>query len=91
MEVRKNCWEFQQCGREPGGPKAGELGECPAALGEANGVNHGTADGRFCWTVEGTLCAGTVREKFLRCLGCPFFEEVERQEGRFFVLGMGQR
>jgi len=25
MTVRQNCWEFKQCGREPGGAKTDEL------------------------------------------------------------------
>ena len=31
MSSSANCWEVKQCGRQPGGPKAGEFGVCPAA------------------------------------------------------------
>ena len=87
MDERKNCWEFFQCGREPGGIRIMQLGVCPAAVqDESDGINHGRVAGRFCWNVEGTLCLGTVHEKFKKCLECPFFAEVERQEGRLFIL-----
>ncbi|MFQ5748473.1 MAG: two-CW domain-containing protein [Planctomycetota bacterium] len=90
MEKRINCWEFSLCGREVGGFKARELGVCPAALsGDRQGLNHGTARGRVCWTVDGTACSGSLGRKFFKCLECPFFHEVERQEGRRFVLGLG--
>jgi len=28
---KPNCWEFKQCGREPGGLLSDELGVCPAS------------------------------------------------------------
>lgn len=87
MEERKNCWEFLKCGREPGGSRVEELGPCPAATQkEFDGVNRGRASGRFCWTVEGTLCSGTFDMKFAKCLECPFYREVEQQEGSSFIL-----
>ncbi len=66
-----------------------EAGICPAAHPDLPpGPNHGKGAGRICWTVEGTLCEGTMREKFTRCLHCPFFQAVEEEEGRFFELGV---
>ena len=63
-----NCWEFKQCGREPGGAKVGELGVCPA-------YPHG---GRRCAHITGTLCGGTVQgslaTKLKDCLKCDFFK-----------------
>ena len=83
----KNCWEFKNCGREPGGPKANELGICPAAMNKYyHGVNRGKAGGRFCWTIKGTLCKGRSEKKPCACTDCDFFQEVEQQEGRFFIL-----
>jgi len=83
----KNCWEFKNCGREPGGPKADELGICPAATNKYyHGVNRGKAGGRFCWTINGTLCEGRSEEKPSPCTDCGFFQQVEQQEGRFFIL-----
>jgi len=86
---RRNCWENMNCGRELGGERVGLLGSCPAPLYEQlDGVNNGDAGGRFCWTVEGTLCPGVGEERIKRCLNCPFFLEVARQEGESFVSGI---
>lgn len=82
----ENCWEFKHCGREPGGPKADELGVCPATTNKYyHGVNRGKAGGRFCWTIKGTLCQERPETKPAPCTDCSFFQEVEQQEGRFFV------
>lgn len=91
MLPKHNCWEFMNCGREPGGQNAGKLGVCVAAsCEEADGVNRGTHAGRFCWAIAGTLCGGKVQatfaEKFHTCLACPFLQGVQDQEGREFVL-----
>ena len=83
---RENCWEYMDCGREPGGKRVTLLGVCPAAIHmESDGINHGHAAGRLCWPVEETLCPGIGEEKVQRCHDCPFFEEVARQEGESFV------
>ncbi|MBF0498872.1 MAG: hypothetical protein HQM09_01960 [Candidatus Riflebacteria bacterium] len=92
-EKRLNCWEVKKCGREPGGVNEKELGTCPASTtNEFAGANKGCAAGRFCWVVAGTLCGGFVQgtfaSKFKNCLQCPFFLEVEKQEGRFFILNV---
>ena len=42
-----NCWEIISCGREKGGDKVAELGECVAST---RGMGHS------CWAVAGTLC-----------------------------------
>jgi len=56
MEVRKNCWEFQRCGRELGGKRAELLEVWPAAIQEeSDGINHRRPAGLLCWSVEGTL------------------------------------
>jgi hypothetical protein len=83
----KNCWEFRNCGREPGGLNVAELGICPAATNKCyHGVNRGKAGGRFCWHINGTLCKETSDNKQAPCADCGFFQEVEQQEGRFFIL-----
>ena len=83
----KNCWEFMNCGREPGGLKVDKLGICPAATNTCfHGMNRGKAGGRACWNIEGTLCKETSGEKQLSCANCPFFMKVKQQEGRYFVL-----
>jgi hypothetical protein len=44
---RTNCWQFKNCGREPGGKKASELGICPAASEtRLNTINSGKNGGR---------------------------------------------
>ncbi|MBU0485741.1 MAG: hypothetical protein KKB30_14650 [Proteobacteria bacterium] len=81
-----NCWEFKKCGREPGGKKVSELGECEAATrGVADGMNDGQNGGRVCWAVSGTLCGGKVQGVFATkvssCLECDFFKLVLKEEG----------
>lgn len=87
----KNCWEIKDCIHNPerrqknGGPV------CPAARsGEFDGVNKGTFAGRFCWAVAGTFCEGQMQgmfpRKFVDCLHCDFFQQVDREEGRFLIL-----
>ncbi len=90
----KNCWEFFNCGREPGGENASSLGECSAALEKTlDGFNHGENAGRMCWAVAGTY-ADTNGEPdcdYLKIIGscdeCEFFKLVRLQEGKEeFVL-----
>lgn len=84
---RLNCWEVLHCGREPGGHRVEETGVCPAATeARLDGMNRGVNGGRSCWAVPGTGCAEIVfgGETFTQCLECPFFQRVEREEGRYF-------
>lgn len=40
---KQNCWDFKQCGRQPGGTKVIELGVCPASVEtKVNGVHART-------------------------------------------------
>ncbi|MBA4370778.1 MAG: hypothetical protein C0418_04285 [Coriobacteriaceae bacterium] len=90
-EGRKlNCWEYQGCGREPGGVRADEMGACDAASdGRLDGINGGRCAGRACWVVPGTLCdgrvCGTFDEKYVFCRKCGFFEQVQEEEGASYV------
>ncbi len=84
-----NCWEFLKCGREPGGSKVSELGECPAAVENIfNGINSGSNGGRICWFISGTLCRGEVQGKYnsklSECLDCGFYQLVSNEEGEDF-------
>jgi hypothetical protein len=86
MEEKKNCWEYMECGREPGGKNADELGICPASTALLyDGINGGARAGRFCWPVAGTFCngelQGTFAVKLKDRLKCPFFMTVAREEG----------
>jgi hypothetical protein len=82
----QNCWEYKQCGRQPGGPKISELGVCPAATeARVEGVNHGKNAGRCCWAVAGTLCKGEKQgifaQKLANCMNCDFYQLVGKEEG----------
>ena len=73
-----NCWEVQQCGREPGGANVETLGVCAAAVSQTyDGVNQGLNGGRFCWAIAGTLCGGkpqgTMAQKLSNCMECRFY------------------
>ena len=81
-----NCWEHTNCGREPGGAKAAELGICPAATeSKVDGVHGGKNGGRACWAIAGTLCGGKVQgtyaSKLVNCAACDFYKAVVKAEG----------
>jgi hypothetical protein len=85
-----NCWEFMQCGREPGGEFVDELGVCPASNDPAfEGINDGEKGGRACWAVSGTLCLCMVHEGFsskqCECERCDFYKLVQLEEGDNFL------
>ncbi len=89
--MKKNCWEAKNCGRQPGGLKAGELGICAAATSTSfRGKNAGKNAGRYCWKVAGTLCGGKVQgssaQKAMNCAACDFFKQVRQEEGAAFTL-----
>lgn len=71
-----NCWEIKKCGRQKGGPKVAELGECIVSL---EGLGHS------CWAIAGTLCGGIVRgtaaQKEGTCLRCSIYMDYNRMSG----------
>lgn len=75
-EILKDCWEIKICGREKGGPKVAELGQCVASI---EGLGHS------CWMIAGTLCGGeiqgTVAQKEKNCLGCDVYKLYHRTTG----------
>jgi hypothetical protein len=84
-EKKKNCWEFKECGREPGGRNVAALGVCAAATEErADGIHQGDNGGRACWAVTGSLCkienSGITAREFSDCQQCTFYEMVRREE-----------
>lgn len=88
--MKTNCWEAKNCGRQPGGEKADELGVCPAATKlDAHGLNSGINGGRICWTLGGTLCGGEVQGSFAAklgsCMKCDFYLQVRREENKQFM------
>jgi hypothetical protein len=85
-----NCWEFMKCGREPGGAKVKELGECPVAKeSRLDGVHEGKNAGRACWVVAGSMCEGTVQGtfalKYKDCSLCEFYQKVKEEESWAFI------
>ncbi len=89
--MKKNCWEFKKCGREPGGEKVKDLGVCAAATEKKlDGIHEGKNAGRTCWVVAGTLCKGEVQgtfaQKYKNCEKCEFYQEVRKEEGGKFML-----
>ena len=91
MSTKSNCWETKKCGREPGGAKVPELGECSAAVNTAaNGMNNGKNGGRICWAVTGTLCGGLVQgtyaQKEVTCMTCEQYSNVMKEEGMGFRM-----
>jgi hypothetical protein len=83
--ARKNCWEFKNCGRQPNGPRAEELGVCPVTTNtDLNGAHGGRYGGRACWAIAGSLCGGKIQgtyaQKLNNCWRCDFFNTVKREE-----------
>ena len=83
--MKKNCWDFKKCGREPGGQHVAEFGVCPAATeARLDSVHGGHNAGRACWVVAGTLCKGetqgTFAVKFGSCEACEFYLAVREEE-----------
>ncbi len=87
----RNCWEFMNCGREPGGDDAEKMGVCPAAMpGRYDGTNNGKYAGRFCWAMPDTQCKaksdGDYAQKLLNCIYCEFFKLVQEEESFDFIM-----
>ena len=91
MSEKLNCWEWKQCGREPGGVNVASLGICPASTEmKMNGVHGGKNGGRTCWIVTATLCKGELQshfgKKYEKCRICDFYNQVKQEEGGHFIL-----
>ncbi len=89
-----NCWEFKNCGREPGGAKVADLGVCPVPEEtRTNNVNGGKNGGRVCWAVAGSFCGGDVQGTFAgkltQCLECDFYQKVLDEEDDFEIYPVG--
>lgn len=88
--MKKNCWEFMECGRELLGKNVKELGICPAATYEKlDGANGGINAGRTCWLIAGTFCGGEIQGTFARkcqnCIECEFYRSVNSEEKNYYV------
>lgn len=79
-----NCWNWTNCGRYPGGPKAKELGVCPAATNkDSDGFLGGRNGGRSCIFITGTLCGGSVQGSFIdkkkKCMNCDYYKALKKE------------
>ena len=88
---KKNCWEFKNCGRHPGGAREKDLGVCRAASEfKLHGTHGGANAGRACWVIAGTLCGGKVQgsfaQKYENCEICDFYKAVRGEEGPGFLV-----
>ena len=52
-----NCWEIKKCGRQRGGKKVNELGECIASKGKV---------GHSCWAFAGTMCSDEIQGTYAK-------------------------
>ncbi len=89
--MKLNCWEFNRCGREPGGIHSRGQGICPATTDtKLHGVHKGINAGRACWVIAGTMCNGQVQgtfaQKYHDCRICDFYHEVKQEEGVDFLI-----
>ncbi|MBF0465037.1 MAG: hypothetical protein HQK88_06475 [Nitrospirae bacterium] len=85
--IRKlNCWEFHNCGREPGGKHVERFGLCPVATATSfNGLHGGINAGRACWAILPSI--GKKKEsyaaKIRRCTECEFHQLVIKEEEKY--------
>ena len=86
-----NCWEYKNCGREPGGDRVEELGICSAATEKRlDGVHGGKNAGRSCWVVAGTFSDKTncyFTSEYKSCEECDFYRFVKHLEPEFNSIG----
>lgn len=85
--MKLNCWEFKNCGRQPGGHNVSTRGICPASTEKrTNGIHGGKNAGRCCWAVLATNCKGApiaetlYTEKLKNCMNCDFYKVTFREE-----------
>ena len=91
--MKKNCWEFKNCGRQPDGEHVRDLGICPSATEtKLDGIHGGINAGRTCWVVAGTFCKGQVQgtfgQKYKSCEICDFYRAVKQEEHPGFKLSV---
>jgi len=86
MPDKQNCWEYKECGREPGGYEVDRYGVCSASTSaESNGLNDGKNGGSICWAIAGSFINGKVTGKYagdrFSCVNCDFFKSVSEEQG----------
>ncbi|MBF0160916.1 MAG: hypothetical protein HQL88_01380 [Magnetococcales bacterium] len=85
----KNCWEENQCGREPGGKWAEKRGPCPVPLFTlADGFLGGENGGRACLFIANQLSAGERKQVCSQsadaCEKCAFQKKLKKKYKRSF-------
>ena len=57
---------------------------------DSDSINNGNNTGSYCWTVAGTYCndikQGTFAKKLKSCMSCEFYQLVQNEEGRRFII-----
>jgi hypothetical protein len=87
-----NCWEFKECGREPGGINVSALEICPVTIEhDLNGIHDGKNGGRCCWIFSRCFSCGAedlknFEEKIARCSKCDFYTSAKDSEGLLVLL-----
>ncbi|QWR76961.1 two-CW domain-containing protein [Candidatus Magnetomonas plexicatena] len=86
VSKKLNCWEFHNCGRQPGGAHVERFGLCPVATATSfNGLHGGVNAGRACWAVLPSV--GKKKEsyaaKIRRCTKCEFHQLVIKEEEKY--------
>jgi len=84
MSSKLNCWEFMNCGMEPGGIFSEIHGVCPVAqMMKYDGANGGRGGGRVCWMIKnkasGDSC-NICRHHRQSCIHCEFYRRVHSEE-----------
>ena len=87
---KQNCWEYMDCGREPGGPACESKGVCSASMEVVlDGTHDGVNGGRACWVAAGVLSGGPKEGTFVPsslCVFCSFYDHVIKEEGSSFTF-----
>ncbi|MCI5209658.1 MAG: hypothetical protein D3910_12890 [Candidatus Electrothrix sp. ATG2] len=78
-----NCWEFKECGREPGGKNISVFGVCPVSVSFGfDSVNNGKNGGRACWIIRESACEQIMRkccvQEMRECRECDFFVSLKK-------------
>ncbi|MFH2036667.1 MAG: two-CW domain-containing protein [Candidatus Zixiibacteriota bacterium] len=86
MYRKLNCWEYHNCGMEPGGMFADiKNNPCPIpSLFKFDGINDGRGAGRYCWMIQDKTAGGNhefiCRNSNKSCCHCPFYIRVQNEE-----------
>jgi hypothetical protein len=90
MNHRINCWEYTNCGMEPGGIFAQIYGPCPVPkMMKYDGINGGRGAGRACWMImNNSRSKGpfVCKNSRLSCCQCEFFRRVHNEE-EIIIIG----